>query len=55
MTYDRKEIEKKLQERLKRTPKEDEIINSYKDPNIICEILFDRIVALEKRVIKLGG
>ena len=55
MTYDKKEIEKKLQERLKRIPKEDEITNSDKDPNIICEILFDRVIALEKRVTKLGG
>ena len=49
----RPKIENKLQVRLNRVPKEDEINNAEKDTNVICEILVEELEALEKRVAKL--
>ena len=49
----RSKIGNKLQARFNRIPKEDEITNAEKDPNVICEILIEELEALEIRISKL--
>lgn len=48
MNIDKQKLKIKLQEELKREPTENEIINSLKDKNVVCEILYDEIENIYK-------